>query len=69
VCVPQCVLCERDGWQDVWWKVGGVGDSKARAVGVGPRQSSEGGLWGRVVPAEGLKLIRRNSLVQRDGII
>lgn len=45
-----------------------MGDRKTHAVGVGPRQSSEGDLLGKVVPAEGLKLIRKNSLVQRDGM-
>lgn len=41
------------------WKVRGVGDSKARAVGIGSRQSSEGTFRANVMPAEGLKLIRK----------
>lgn len=41
------------------WRFRGVGDSKARAVGIGSRQSSEGTSWAKVVPAEGLKLIRK----------
>lgn len=36
------------------WKVRGVGDSKAYAVCVVPRQTSEGGLLPRVVSAGGL---------------
>lgn len=51
------------------WKVRGVGDSKAHAVGVGPRQSSEGDLLGKAVPVGGLRLIRKNCLVQRDEML
>lgn len=40
------------------WKVGGVGDSKACAVGTGSWQSSEGTSWAEVMPGGGLKLIR-----------
>lgn len=42
------------------WKVRVMGDSKARAVRVVPRQTSEGGLLGRVVSAEGLNLSSKN---------
>lgn len=37
----------------------GCGDSKARAVGIGLWQGSEGSSWATVMPAEGLKLIRK----------
>lgn len=50
------------------WKVRGVGDSKARAVGIGSRQSSEGTSWAKVMPAEGLKLIRKR-MFHRDGML
>lgn len=40
-------------------KVRGVGHSRACALGIGSRQSSEGTSWANVMPAEGLKLIRK----------
>lgn len=40
-------------------KVRGVGHSRACAVGIGSRQSSEGTSWANVMPVEGLKLIRK----------
>lgn len=40
------------------WKVRGVGDSKACAVGTGSWQSSEGTSWAEVMPGGGLKLFR-----------
>lgn len=49
----------REEQQRVPWKVRGVGDSKACAVGIGSRQSSESTSWAKVTPAEGLKLIRK----------
>ena len=68
VCVPQCI-CVREISSKMCHGRSGVGDSKAHAVGVGPRQSPEGDLLGEVVPAEGLKLTRKNCLVQRDGML
>lgn len=44
------------------WKVRSVGDSKAHVVILGPRQSFEGDLLEKVVPAKGLNLIRKKYL-------